>query len=73
MKEILAKAKTGDVIMTTNGELTLQSSDDTIIQLTADEFEVRYTPKESTDMDFEAGFGMVIGIDAHLTEELTQE
>lgn len=71
MKDILTKAKSGDVQM--DGDMLVIDVDDQKIVLESDEFEVRYIPKEGTDIQFEAGFGTVVGVDATLTEVLIQE
>lgn len=43
------------------------------VRLGEDEFEVRYIPKEGTDIKFEAGAGTVVGVDDTLSDDLINE
>jgi len=58
MKDILAKAKSGEAYL--EGEELVVEINGEQVRLSADEFEVRYIPKEGTDIKFEAGFGTVV-------------
>lgn len=71
MKDILAKAKNGEARL--DGIELVLDIDGSEVRLSEDEFEVRYIPKEGTDIKFEAGFGTVVGIDDRLTDDLICE
>lgn len=75
MKTIIADAKAGKWLLTSEGtlELVVSEAPSGKVMLGADEFEAVYTPKEGSTIAFAGSAGYVIGLDTTLDEALTLE